>query len=139
MSEAGHPELARAIAVHPVVRLTDIGTDEWLRSAPLSERIVTYADKRATQRVVSLDKRFARWYRQHPQHRERLESAHEAARQLELRLCGELGLEPPDIERLRWVGDALERARKKGRLDVDVMAAPAAPVADADLRRSPSI
>jgi putative nucleotidyltransferase with HDIG domain len=119
VSEADHPELARAIAVHPVVRLTDGNADEWVRTGPLLERLVTYADKRSTQRVVSLEKRFMRWHRKHPQHRERLEAAHAAARQLEHGICSELNIEPTDVERLRWVGDALERARKRGRLELD--------------------
>jgi putative nucleotidyltransferase with HDIG domain len=138
VSEAGHAELARAIAVHPVVRLTDAGAEQWLQSAPLDQRLVTYADKRATQRVVSLDKRFARWYRKHPQHRERLEDAHEAARRLEQRICEDLDMKPSDVERLRWVGDALKRAREKGRLDVGTMTVPAQSGPSTPDRRSPS-
>lgn len=118
VSDAGHPELARAIAVHPVVRLTDATAADWVRTGPLLERLVTYADKRATQRVVSLDKRFTRWYRKHPQHRVRLEAAHEAARELERHICLELEIRATDVERSRWVADALKRARAQGHIDL---------------------
>ena len=128
VSEAGHPELARAIAVHPVVRLTEASADEWAQTGPLVERLVTYADKRATQRVVSLEKRFMRWHRKHPQHRERLEAAHAAARRLEAVICGDLGIKPADVERLRWVRDALDRAHTRGHIELDAAMASSAAI-----------
>src|SRR5205809_1046748 len=64
LTRAGHPELARAVANHPVTRLADAEAyRRWAAFATREERIVAYADKRATQRLVSLDARFARWRR----------------------------------------------------------------------------
>ena len=118
LTEAGHPELARAVAAHPVMRLNDPGAAAWIADAPIEERIVTYADKRATQRVVSLDKRFGRWQRKHPQYSERLDSALDMARHLESTLCYAIGIEPGNVERLRWVDDAMSRAEAAGTLTV---------------------
>jgi putative nucleotidyltransferase with HDIG domain len=132
LSEAGHPELARAIAAHPVMRLNDPGAEEWIVDAPLEERLVTYADKRGTQRVVSLEKRFARWRCKHPSYRDQLDSAFVMASRLEQSVCAALGLEPGEVERLRWVDDALVRATAAGFIDMDaIMATPALTSADA--------
>jgi putative nucleotidyltransferase with HDIG domain len=109
VAAAGHPELARAIAAHPVVRLGEPRAEMWVESGPLEERIVSYADKRATERVVSLDQRFERWYRSHPDKTDRLAIAHERARRLEATLCDALGVTPSAVERLRWVDEAMAR------------------------------
>jgi putative nucleotidyltransferase with HDIG domain len=114
LREAGHPELGRAVMAHPVSRLNDPDAEGWVVSAPIEERIVTYADKRATQRVVSLDQRFERWYRRHPEYQERLDHALEMARRLEADLCKSIGIAPTDVERLRWVEDAMARAQANG-------------------------
>ncbi len=108
---AGHAELARPVAAHPVMQLDEPGAHEWLVSAPLEDRIVCYADKRATQRVVSLDQRFARWARRHPEYEERLRATLVTARQLEAQVCAAVGIRPEDVERLPWVADAMARAR----------------------------
>src|SRR6478752_3031623 len=66
LTRAGHPELARAVANHPVTRLGDAEAyRRWAAFATREERIVAYADKRASQRLESLDDRFARWRRRH--------------------------------------------------------------------------
>jgi putative nucleotidyltransferase with HDIG domain len=109
VTAAGHPELARAVASHPVMRLGDEDAEAWLAGSPLEERIVSYADKRGTQRVVSLDQRFERWYRAHPGKRAWLDVAHERARRLEAIVCDEVGVTPSDVERLRWVDEARAR------------------------------
>jgi putative nucleotidyltransferase with HDIG domain len=114
--EAGHPELARAVESHPVMRLNDPGASAWTTDAPIEDRIVAYADKRATQRVVSLEKRFDRWRRKHPRYRERLDAAFVLATALEDSLCQSIGIQPTQVERLRWVDDALTRARASGAL-----------------------
>ena len=116
LSEAGHPELARTLIAHPVMRLDGPDVEAWLRDAPIEERIVAYADKRATQRVVSLDQRFERWQRKHPEYAERLEHALHMARRLETQLCDIIGVGPNEIERLRWVDDAMARAQANGTL-----------------------
>jgi len=114
VTEAGHPELARTLMAHPVTRFADDDVETWLDQAPLEERIVTYADKRATQRVVSLDRRFERWRCRHPEYADKLERALLVARRLERDVCTAAGIEPCEVERRRWVDDALERALARG-------------------------
>jgi putative nucleotidyltransferase with HDIG domain len=114
LSEQGHPELARTLIAHPVTRFTDADADLWVTDAPLEERIVSYADKRATQRVVSLEQRFERWRRKHPEYRQRLDRAYVVAQRLEEWLCQAIGIEATDVERLRWVDDAMARAFAAG-------------------------
>jgi hypothetical protein len=92
------------------MRLGEDDADGWLAGAPLEERIVSYADKRSTQRVVSLDQRFERWYRAHPDKSAWLDVAHERARRLEAIVCEEVGVAPTEVERLRWVAEARARA-----------------------------
>ena len=116
LAEAGHPELSRAIEAHPVMRLNDPGAERWITDAPIEDRIVAYADKRATQRLVSLDKRFERWRKKHPGYRERLDAAFVMAQALEASLCEATGVRPDQVERLRWVEDAMARAHAAGAL-----------------------
>ena len=123
ISVAGHPELARTLKAHPVMRLDAEDAEAWVTAGPLEERIVSYADKRATQRVVSLEQRFDRWRRKHPEYRARLDRAFEVARQLEASVCDAAGVAPGSVERLRWVDEATARGRASGAL-------PPQPVAD---------
>ncbi len=116
LAEAGHAELARALEAHPVSRLGEADAASWVVEAPIEERIVTYADKRATQRVVSLAQRFDRWRRKHPEYADGLDRAFVMAQRLEAELCGSIGVEPGSIERLRWVDDAMARAAANGNL-----------------------
>ena len=63
----GHPELGRLVAGHPVTRLADAEAfRRWAAFASREERIVAYADKRAGQRLESMDARFASWARRYP-------------------------------------------------------------------------
>jgi putative nucleotidyltransferase with HDIG domain len=117
LAQAGHPELARSLIAHPVTRFTEPDADDWVIEAPIEERIVTYADKRATQRVVSLEQRFERWRRKHPEYRTKLDRAYVTAQRLEQTLCTAIGIEPTDVERLRWVDDAMSRALAAGMPD----------------------
>lgn len=109
LSEHGHPELARAVEGHPVMRLAEPGAEMWLEGASLEERIVAYADKRATGRLCSLDERFARWYARHPAHSESLALAHDRARRLEADVCAAAGIKPTEVQRLRWVAEVVAR------------------------------
>ena len=110
LTAAGHPELARSLIAHPVTRFTDADAETWVTDAPIEERIVAYADKRATQRVVSLAQRFDRWRSKHPEYRAKLDRAYAVARRLEDELCTAIGIAPTDVGRLRWVDDAVSRA-----------------------------
>jgi len=116
LSDAGHPELAKAVAGHPVMSLEGEDATTWVIDGPLEERIVSYADKRATQRVVSMEHRFERWRKRHPEHREELERAYTQARRLESTVCELVDIRPRDVVRLRWVEPALDRAEANGRL-----------------------
>ena len=90
--------------------------------ATREERIVAYADKRASQRLESLDARFARWRRRH---RPTVvdgrtsgwdEATYRAIRaraaRLEADVCRAAGVTPDDVRRLRWTGEALAAARQ---------------------------
>lgn len=105
----GYVELAPAVDGHPVSRLAD---DDhwrvWSREATLEERVVAYADKRAAQRLGTMEARFARWERRHPEYRERLSIAHERAGMLERDVCGAAGIAPAAVRRRRWVAPILE-------------------------------
>ena len=116
LAQAGHAELARTVAAHPVMRLVEPDADEWIADGQLEERIVAYADKRATQRVVSLDQRFARWCRKHPDYADRLHDALLQARRLEEGVCAAAGVAATQVERLRWVDEARARAFAAGAL-----------------------
>lgn len=117
LTEAGHAELARTLIAHPVTRFNEPDAEAWLTDAPIEEHIVVYADKRATQRVVSLEQRFDRWRRKHPEYRAKLDRAYAVADRLEDTLCTAIGIASTDVERLRWVDDAMARAFAAGLPD----------------------
>ena len=119
----GHPELARAVAGHPVTRLLDGERyRQWAAFASPEERIVAYADKRAGQRLEPMDARFASWSRRYP----RLETAtgmvgwgdaemravRSRAARLESDVCRAAGVAPANVRRLAWTGPALRAARE---------------------------
>ncbi len=123
LTRLGHPELARAVAGHPVTRLLDGERyTRWAAFASREERIVAYADKRAGQRLESMDARFASWRRRYP----RIEVDGRAvgwteadmrvvkarAHRLEADICRAAGVSPRDVRRLAWTGRALRTARE---------------------------
>jgi hypothetical protein len=99
--------------------------ETWVVDGPLEERIVSYADKRATQRVVSMEHRFERWRRRHPEHVEQLERAFAQARRMEVTICELIVIRPDEVERLRWVEQAMDRAEANGRLALPAEGEPA--------------
>jgi len=109
----GHPELRRAVAHHPVTRLAD-GEDyqRWAAFASREERIVAYADKRASQRLESMDARFAGWARRHPDKWSPAERRNVRSRadRLEADVCRAAGIRPNEVRRLAWTGPALRAA-----------------------------
>lgn len=122
LTAAGHPELARAVAGHPVTRLRDgEAFRRWAAFASREERIVAYADKRAGQRLESMDARFASWRRRYPPSAPGHDGAwddatfsavrHRAER-LEADVCRAAGVAPEDVRRLAWTGVALRVARQ---------------------------
>ena len=112
----GYTELGAAVAAHPVRRLGDDGWyAAWTRRATIEERIVSYADKRAGQRLESLGARFSRWAERYPEHRESLSRARERAEALERDVCAAAGVRPERVRRLRWVARAFRQARTARR------------------------
>jgi putative nucleotidyltransferase with HDIG domain len=111
--DQGHAELAGPVSTHPVTHLLDGAWFEtWLSSAPAADRIVAYADKRASQRLVSLDARFASWSRRYPDTWEdtTVAAVRAAAERLEADVCGMAGLAPADVRRLPWTAPAIAAA-----------------------------
>lgn len=125
LTAAGHPELARAVASHPVTRLRDGDAfRRWAAFASREERIVTYADKRAGQRLESMDARFASWRRRYPPSSPGHEGAWDdamfvavrrRAERLEADVCRAAGVAPEEVRRLRWTGEALRAAHRPAR------------------------
>lgn len=117
LTRQGHPELARAVAGHPVTRLVD-GAEHrrWLTAATTEERIVAYADKRAGQRLEPMEARFASWGRRYPgtwdERTWRDVRARAAA--LEADVCRDAGVDPSAVGRLRWTSAAIRAARAAG-------------------------
>jgi putative nucleotidyltransferase with HDIG domain len=112
LSRRGYPELADAVAAHPVTVLAEAESDP-LAGASLETRIVAYADKRAGQRLEPMAARFARWRRRHPDHATSLDVAWKRARRLEQVVCREAGVAATDVRRLRWSGRTLQAARDR--------------------------
>jgi hypothetical protein len=113
LAARGHGELGAAVAAHPVTRLLDGETDRWLTAASLEELLVAYADKRAGQRLESMDARFASWRRRYP---DGWSAAGEAvarsrAARLETSVCAHAGVAAGEVRRLRWTGPAIRAAR----------------------------
>lgn len=114
----GHPELAEAVALHPVTLLADPAGAARARSASLEARIVAYADKRAGQRLQPMARRFARWRRRHPHSHPGAWSpavaatAWDQASDLERAICALAGCRPDEVRRLRWTAAAFEAARR---------------------------
>jgi putative nucleotidyltransferase with HDIG domain len=113
LERQGHPELAHAVALHPVTRLAEPGGRQRLASASLEARVVAYADKRAQQRLVPMAERFARWDRRHPDGWTPAVRAEvwASAEALEREVCGLADCDPGDVRRLRWTGPAFAAAR----------------------------
>jgi putative nucleotidyltransferase with HDIG domain len=112
LAEHGHSELSGAVANHPVTRLAD---DEhwrrWSREAPLEEKLVAYADKRAAQRLVAMSVRFAEWRRRYPDHEAGHDASWRRALSLEAEVCAAAGVAPAQVTRLAWAGRAVRAAR----------------------------
>ncbi len=114
LSARGHPELARAVAGHPVTRLADEARYRtWAAFASREERIVAYADKRAGQRLESMDARFASWRKRYPAgwDADTAAIARTRAARLEADVCRAGGVRPDEVRRLAWTGRALLTAR----------------------------
>jgi putative nucleotidyltransferase with HDIG domain len=110
LRELGHGELAAAVASHPVMAIGEAQSYEmWADAAGLAGRVVTYADKRARQDLLTLTDRFARWHERYPDS-PALDIAEQRARDLEMEICGLAGVRPEDVQRRPWVDEARDAA-----------------------------
>ena len=113
LTRRGHPELARAVAAHPVTRHADgESSRRWSAFATREERVVAYADKRAGQRLESMADRFASWGRRYPEgwSPQQAREVRARAARLEADVCRAAHVSPDDVRRLRWTGVALRAA-----------------------------
>jgi HD superfamily phosphodiesterase len=107
LRQRDHAELAPAVASHPVMAMgTAASYESWADTAGLAGQIVTYADKRARQELITLDDRFARWHERYPDSPD-LDTAHERARRLEREMCEMAGIRPEGVRPSPWVSEAL--------------------------------
>jgi putative nucleotidyltransferase with HDIG domain len=123
LAEAGYPELSPLVAGHPVTRLADgVWFEDWLASASPEALIVSYADKRAGQKLESMAERFDSWQRRYPpEERARrtrgswsagtVAAVRVRAERLERRVCELASIAPADVRRLAWTSRALRAAR----------------------------
>jgi len=125
LARRGYPELGPAIEAHPVTRLADgEWFERWIATASPEELIVSYADKRAGQRLESMAERFASWRRRYPPAErasrprgswtsETIAAVWRRAKIVEERACALADVSPGEVRRLRWTGPALEACRKE--------------------------
>jgi putative nucleotidyltransferase with HDIG domain len=123
LARQGHPELSRAVANHPVTRLVDgEAFGRWAAFASREERVVAYADKRAGQRLESMDERFASWSRRYPDgpgsdktpwSADLARDVRARAGRLEAEVCRAADVAPTDVGRAPWTAKALQSARER--------------------------
>ena len=115
LTRHGYAELAPIVASHPVTRLTDKAWFErWMATSTREQRIVAYADKRAGQRLESMDDRFARWSRRHADtwDSDTAREVRARANVIEADVCAAARVKPADVSREPWTDDALRAARR---------------------------
>lgn len=111
LTARGLDELAPAVANHPATRLADEAAFErWLAGASLTEKVVAYADKRATLDLVPMTGRFAEWQARHPERADEIAAGLALAQMLEQQVCAVAGTAPNKVERLPWVDAAIKAA-----------------------------
>jgi hypothetical protein len=123
LARRGFAELGPAIAGHPVTLLADAAwLEAWMATASPEGLIVSYADKRAGQRLESMADRFASWERRYPPEvragrargswtAETIEQVRHRAEAVEARVCALAGVVPAEVRRLGWTGRAIAAAR----------------------------
>lgn len=129
----GLGELAPLVRDHPVTHFAEDALAARLAGAPVEARLVAYADKRAGQRLESMEERFASWRRRYPSG----PGAHvrptsgsptgegwgddvaarvlARAEDLEGEVCALAGVRPDKVQRLRWARRALREAARSAR------------------------
>jgi putative nucleotidyltransferase with HDIG domain len=111
LTDHGYAELARPVAAHPISRLSGDDPRRWTAFASREERVVSYADKRAAQDLVTLAERFDGWVRRYPSNATALDVARPLAERLEQDVCRAAGVAPAEVRRDPWVEAALREAR----------------------------
>ena len=123
LRDRGRDELAPIVANHPVTCLADarFGDGRWSGFDSIEAAVVSYADKRARQRLLPMEKRFAIWRRKYSVapagsgnawSQDRLQEIRERADRLEHEICSAAGVVPHRVRRLRWTARALGAARQ---------------------------
>jgi hypothetical protein len=122
----GHAELGPVLAFHPVTRLADVDWfAEWRGHATPEALIVSYADKRAGQRLETMADRFASWARRYPPGErasrtrgswtvETVELVRRRSEEIERLVCDMARVSPAEVSRLRWTGRAIASIRAGG-------------------------
>jgi putative nucleotidyltransferase with HDIG domain len=130
LTRSGYPELARAVANHPVTRLADEARyARWSAFATREERIVAYADKRCGQRLEPMAGRFGEWERRHPPAEDRPEARDDAGRSVR-----DEGPHAARVPATAWTKATLARVWSRAvRLEADVCRA--AGVEPSEVRR----
>jgi len=122
LAARGHDELGPAVTWHAVTRLADGDAfAAWLAAADAEALLVAYADKRAGQRLESMDARFASWARRYPPRedgagwdRAAIAAVRARAARLEADACALAATPATAVGRLRWTGPAMRKARALG-------------------------
>lgn len=126
LESRGLGALGPLVRDHPVTRLAEEDGATRLDAAPLAARVVAYADKRAGQRLESMEARFASWRRRYPPgsgvvvRRTGASAWDEAtfartearARALELEVCAAAGVDAEQVRRRHWARRALREASR---------------------------
>jgi hypothetical protein len=113
LTDHGHGELADAVRDHPVNVIGNAaGYREWEKATTLESRLVAYADKRAGQRLETMDARFASWRRRYPGtwDVETWGAVRSRAAWLEADVCEAADVEPADVRRLAWTAAPVRAA-----------------------------
>jgi hypothetical protein len=115
LASFGAVELVDPVRQHPVTRLADDASARAMLHAPVEVRLVAYADKRAGQRLESMDARFASWRRRYPDGWDdaTAEQVRARADALERGICEALGIRPDAVRRLPWAARAIRAARAR--------------------------
>jgi putative nucleotidyltransferase with HDIG domain len=124
LREHDREELAPVVANHPVTCLAEAKSsgERWAGFESIEAAIVSYADKRARQRLLPMDARFAIWRRKYAPAPagsgnawsvDRLAEIRERADRLEAEVCAAADVAPRRVGRLRWTARAFASVRRR--------------------------
>lgn len=93
LENEGFPDVGKVIEAHQLNHLVEGKTKTW------EQKILNYADKRAGEKIISLDERFAYLKSRYAQWRKDIEKAEPKARKLERQIFDMVGESPDLLER----------------------------------------